>query len=410
MGVAEESTEARQTGGVPLLASLASGHMAIHWFQQLWPVIIPSIKTTFGLSDVQLGTLSSVRHFTGGPLWFPAGVFADVFRNWTTPILAGAIAIAGISHVLLGLSSNYAWLMLTVALLGIGPALWHPTALATLSLRFPERRGSAVAVHGVGASVGDTLAPLGIGALLLTLEWRNLLHLQVIPAILVALLLWRGLGTFYKSPTGSRPPLSSFWVEVKVLLRHRVFLAILGVNTLTGMGRLATLTFLPVYLQEHLGYSTFVMGFHIALLHMMGVVSGPGLGYLSDKFGRKTVLLPSLVLFGLLYLTLAGASSGIQLGLAVGALGVFFYALSTVTTATVMDVASARAQAATMGASSFLGQIFTIPSPIIAGFIVEGIGIKAVFIYASIVTLLSALLLAVIHVPRSTRPTPRMAG
>ena len=384
--------------------------MAIHWFQQLWPVLIPSIKTTFVLSDVQIGTLSSVRHFSGGPLWFPAGVFADFFRKRTAPILGGAIALAGVSHLLLGLSSNYFWLMVTVALLGIGPALWHPTALATLSLRFPERRGSAVAVHGVGASVGDTLAPLGIGALLLTLEWRDLLQFQMIPGIVVALLIWRSIETLYKSTSEGRPSLSSFWVDIKALFRHNMFLAILGVNTLTGIGRLATLTFLPIYLEEHLGYSTFVMGFHLALLHALGAVSQPGLGYLSDKLGRKTVLLPSLVLFGLLYMALAGAASGVQLGLAVGALGVFFYALSTVTTATVMDVASARAQAATMGATSFLGQIFTIPAPIIAGFIVEGLGIKAVFIFAGIATLLSALLLAVIRVPRSTRPTPRMAG
>ena len=55
------------------------------------------------------------------------------------------------------------------------------------------------------------------------------------------------------------------------------------------MGRIVIITFLPIYLQEHLGYSPFALGVYIALLHAMGIISQPILGYLSDRLGRKAV-------------------------------------------------------------------------------------------------------------------------
>lgn len=396
--------------GSHFLVSLALGHMSIHWFQQLWPLIIPSMKATFGLSNIQLGTLSSVKQFTTGPLVLPSGILADFFRRKTGLILAGAFLFMGVSHMLLGLTTNYFWLLLTAGFLGIGTVLWHPAAMSSLSLRFPQRRASALAVHGMGASVGDTLAPIAIGALLLVLDWQDLLKIQVIPGLLIAFVFWQGLRSLFQFQTASRPSLSNYWKDIKTLLKHRVVLAIMGVEIATGIARHSTLTFLPVYLQEDLGYSTFVLGFHITLLYAMGAVSQPVMGHLSDRFGRKAVLLPGLVIFGLLYLTLAVADPGIQLALVIGALGLFFYALTTITLATLLDVGSVRVQASTLGVTSFITQIFTLPAPIIAGFIVTGIDIKAVFVFAGIVTLVGALVLAAAPVPKTSGPPPPIAG
>ena len=173
------------------------------------------------------------------------------------------------------------------------------------------------------------------------------------------------------------------------------------------MARLSVLTFLPIYLQEDLGYSTFVLGLYLALLHAMGAASQPVMGYLSDKFGRKAVLLPSLVAFGLLYLALAVAAPGVQLSLVIGALGLFFYSLATVTQATVMDVASINVQASGVGVVTLVSLFLSLPGPIIAGVLVEEFGTQTAFLFAGVVTLLSASLLAVTSVPRSSIAAPR---
>ncbi len=400
----------RQSEGGFLLGSLSFGHLSIHWFQQLYPVIIPSVKASLGLTDVQVGALASVRQFTTGPLMLPGGMLADFFRSWTAVILAASFLFLGISYLLVALSPAYVWILPAVALLGVGSALWHPAAMGSLSLRFPERRGSALALHGVGASIGDTIAPIGIGGLLLVLAWQDLLKWHMVPAVLLALIVWKALGRIYSAEPTSRPTLGGYWTDMKSVARNRVVLSMVAVTSTTSMARISVLTFLPIYLQDDLGYSTFILGVYIALLHAMGTLSQPAMGALSDRFGRKAVLLPALMVFGLLYLAMAVAEPGVQLSLVIGALGLFFYALATLTQATVMDVASTNVQASSMGVSTVLGQVLSLPGPIIAGAIVSGFGTQAAFLYAGAVTLLAAAMLALIRVPRSSMPTPRMSG
>ena len=404
------TTSKRRARGASFLVWLALGHTAVHWYQQMWPVIIPSVKASLGLTDIQIGVLSSVRQFTSGPLGLPSGILADFFRKRTAVIFAVAFVFFGLSYFLVALAASFVWIVPAVALLGVGTALWHPAAVGSLSIRFPQRRGSALAIHGIGASLGDTTAPIAIGALLLGLTWQRLLELHMIPALIIALLLWRALGAHYKEMEGSRPSLNTYLKEAKGLVLHRVVLAIIGVNVLTGMARFSIVTFLPVYIQDDLEYSALGLGFFWGLLHAMGAVSQPIMGYLSDRFGRKVVLVPSLVVFGLLYLALSVADSGVQLILVIGALGLFFYALASVTQATVLDVAGANVQSSTMGITGMFSQFLSLPGPIIAGIFATQFGTESVFLFSGAVTLLAALLLAAIHVPRSSRPTPRILG
>ena len=67
------------------------------------------------------------------------------------------------------------------------------------------------------------------------------------------------------------------------------------VAMLRGMGFDALTLFTPIYLANELKMGDVRVGFHIALLTALGVIALPMLGSLSDKFGRKAVLLPGLM-------------------------------------------------------------------------------------------------------------------
>jgi DHA1 family tetracycline resistance protein-like MFS transporter len=169
------------------------------------------------------------------------------------------------------------------------------------------------------------------------------------------------------------------------------------------MARLVILTFLPIYLQEDLHYSSVALGVYIALLHAMGTVSQPVLGLLSDRFGRKAVLLPSCLLLGLFFSLLAVAPPGIPLGLVIVAIGLFFYTLFNIFNAAVMDVASSNVQAATFGLTSLITQLVVIPSPMITGYLIGGLGIKFAFILAGLFLLIAGLVLAPLQLYRGTQ-------
>lgn len=376
-----------------LLGVLTGGHFFIHWFQQFYPVVLPSLKVGLGLNDIQVGALNSARQFAMGTLDLPLGMLADSMVRYRALILASSLLFMGGAYLLMGIAPVFFWALIGSGLVGLGTALWHPAATASLSNRFPERRATALAVHGMGATVSDTLTPLGVGLLLVTFPLFIVLQLQIVPALLLGLLVWRGLAGYF-TETASSSSRSTQRREIVELAKNPVFIWVSAATGLLQMGRLVVQTFLPIYLQEHLGYSPFVLGFYIALLHAMGTVSQPVMGFLSDRFGRKAVLLPSFITLGLLFALIAVAAPGIQLALVIGAIGLFFYTLLNIVIAAVMDVAGSKIQASSYGLTSLVTHIIVFPTPMVAGYLVGEYGIKSAFLLAGAFLILGGLVVA----------------
>ena len=384
-----------------LLSVLTVGHFFIHWFQQFYPVALPSVKAGLGLNDVQVGALNSARQFIMGALDLPLGMLADSAVRYRGLILASALLSMGSAYLLMGAAPVFFWALVGSGLVGLGTSLWHPAATASLSNKFPERRATAIAIHGMGATIGDTLTPIGVGFLLVTFPWQIVLEMQIVPALLLGLLVLRGLvGLFADS--GSHFSRAAQVREIVELAKNPLFLWVSVNMGLLQMGRLIVQTFLPIYLQEHLGYSPFVLGFYIALQHAMGTISQPILGFLSDRFGRKAVLVPSFITLGLLFVLIAVAAPGIQLALVIGAIGIFFYTLLNIVIATVMDVAGAKIQASSYGLTSLLTHMVVFPTPMVAGFLVGKYGIGSAFLLAGAMVILGGLVVAPLRLYRGS--------
>ena len=384
-----------------LLGVLTAGHFVIHWFQQFFPVILPSIKTGLNLNNVEVGALTSAQQLIVGLGQMPFGMVADSMVRHRAAILALSLISMGAAYFLLALPL-FIWALLGSALIGLGTALWHPTAAASLSNRFPERRATALSIHGTGATLSDTITPLLVGVLLAHLSWQAATQVQLIPGLLCAFLLWRALAGVFGDAVSARRRVSAQFCDVVAVIKNPAFLGLSVATGLLSMSRLVILTFLPIYLQEHLHYSSVVLGFYIALLHAMGIVSQPVLGLLSDRFGRKAVLLPSCLLLGLFFSLLALAPPGIALGLVIFAIGLFFYTLFNIFNAAVMDVASSNVQAATYGLTSLITQLVVIPAPMITGYLIGGWGIKFAFVLSGIFLFIAGLVLAPLKLYRGT--------
>jgi MFS family permease len=364
------------------LAYLTGGHTLVHWYQQIFAVVLPSLAQGLGLGDVQVGYLQSARQLTGGTMTLPAGVLADAAGRRQAAILAATFAFMGLGYFVLGASGGLAGALLGAALLGVGTATWHPPAMGALSNRFPERRATVLAIHGMGATLADTLTPLAVGALLVTFAWQDVLRLQLLPALLVGALLWWGLAGQFRG-AAPRPARRAWAQDVRSILRSPAFIAMSLAQGLMTMARQVILTFFPLYIQIGLGRDAFELGIYVALLHGMGTISQPVLGVLSDRFGRKAVLIPSFVAQAVLYLLLGVMTPGWPLGLVVLAIGVFFYTLVNVTSAAVLDAAGARVQASAFGLTSVLAQVLVLPAPVLAGWLVARGGYPAAFVLAA---------------------------
>ena len=387
---------------VRLLGVLTAGHFVIHWFQQFYPVILPALKSGLNLTNVEVGALTSAQQVVVGLGQLPAGMAADSMVRHRGAILALSLVAMGAAYFLLGLPL-FIWALLGSALIGLGTALWHPTAAASLSNSFPERRATALSIHGTGATLSDTITPLFVGILLANLSWQTAAQLQLLPGLLFAFLLWRALAGVFSDSAAPRQRISAQFRDVAAVIKNPAFLGLSVSTGLLSMSRLIILTFLPIYLQEHLHYSSVALGIYIALLHAMGTISQPILGVLSDRLGRKAVLLPSCLLLGLFFALLAVAPPGIPLGLVIVAIGLFFYTLFNIFNAAVMDVAGSHVQAATYGLTSLITQLAVIPAPMITGYLIGGFGIKFAFVLAGIFLMVAGLVLAPLQLYRGTQ-------
>ncbi len=366
--------------------------MLMHFFQQGWYIVLPSVKATFGLTDIQYGAIESVRSAANTAVQVPSGAVADIMRKqWLIAGIGGLVGL-GAAYIVLGLAPSYGVVLLAAVLVGIGIALWHPPVLSVLSSRLAAKRGLALSIHGMGGNVGNTLGPLALGFIIGAIAWQTASWILAIPLLVLALLLWIVLR---KVPgvEGEKVGARQYFSSLAGLLRNKALLTIVIANGIRAMGTVSVFAFFSLYCREDLGFSDAKVGVFFMLMMVSGIASQPILGHLSDRFGRKAVLVPSSLLLGLFLILLIWSGSGFGLAAVAVCIGLFVYAESAVMQAAAMDVTPAHTGGTTVALLMGSSALFMIPSPTIAGLLSENFGIPSVFLYSGALMLVTSALL-----------------
>ena len=205
-----DSTAASQSsneGRTLLAATTVAGHGLKHLYAAAFMIVLPEIKAGLMLSNLAAGLLVTSRDVSAGIATMPAGFLADRFSSKWSIILTISMALLAIGYLAAGALERYWVVAISIVLFGIGVSLWHPSALASLSARFPTRRGFAISLHGSGGSAGEILGPLIAGGLLLLISWPKLFQLSFIP--LPSLPSWCGLPSGISRANRVSPPSKS---------------------------------------------------------------------------------------------------------------------------------------------------------------------------------------------------------
>ncbi|MBM4421101.1 MAG: MFS transporter, partial [Chloroflexi bacterium] len=257
-----------------LVGVVTGGHVVNHWYLSMLAVVLPTVRAALGLSEVQVGTITSASQLAIGLLNLPAGMLADALGRHRALFLGGSAFAGGLGYSLLGIAPSYGVALLCGALLGLSACTWHIVALSWLGTAFPDRRATVLAVHGTGATVSDTLSPLVVGALLGAFAWQSVLGWQLALGLVAALVIWWMMRPAFNAGPASTPmPIRQRLGGLRSILDNRTFVAIVLASSFNSAGRSVILTFLPIYLQEQLGYTSVVLGLHIALLNAAGILS-----------------------------------------------------------------------------------------------------------------------------------------
>ena len=393
-----------------ILGNLAIGHAISHWYNQSLFVILPIIQDSLNFSNVQLGALSTIRNISSGVANIPAGFAIDMAKNQWGLILTSCMFLSAISFTLVAFSPNYVILAIVMVIVSVPGTLWHMPAIAAISQRFPERRGFGLSIHGAGGNVGNIVGPLIAGALLGFMAWRQVTLFYVIPSLLVAAVVWwslRDIGTSDAAPN-EKKPLSTRVHDAGNLLRNRTILALMLVIIIRTMGFNSLNVWVPKYLHDSvskggLGMGVLMVGLNTSLLTGLGVISAPPLVFLSDRYGRKAVLIPGLAITALLALAIGHAGDALVLTLVILVIGLFTYSLAQILQATVLDHINRGTEGAAMGLILGSSGIIASFSPILAAVIVDEYGLSSVFYYNAALIAAAAAVLFLAPLKRPAR-------
>jgi MFS family permease len=398
------------------------GHSLTHWYPATFFMLLPIIGNEMGLTYSQIGFVMTCQYAAGAISNVPGGMLVDVWGK-KGQLMALSLFWVGFPYLMMGFSTEYWMLLLCVVFVGIGNNLWHPTAIPLLGRMFPQRKGLALSLHGMGGNVGDALAPLAVGALLTTLSWREIVVLNVVPGAAMAMLILFFMGTLTFAPK-AKPPhverslkadqaaapvlpanqsqsMGSYMAGLRALMQTPGLFLLTLSSGFRSMTQGTLLTFLPLYLANEMHYDVFWVGAGMALLQLTGFIAAPIAGHLSDTMGRKAILMSSFGMSGvvLLLMTVAGNSPWFVFLIAV--LGFFLYAARPIMQAWMLEATPKN-----MGGTA-IGLMFGMQSgaqaiaPILGGMVADRFGLLAAF-YVLAATIILANLM-VVWIPATTK-------
>jgi FSR family fosmidomycin resistance protein-like MFS transporter len=364
------------------------GHSLTHWYPATFYLLLPVIGRELDLSYSEIGLILTFQSLAGAISNLPGGMVVDMVGRKAL-LLAVSLFWIGFPYLLMGFSHSYWMLVGCVTLVGIGNNLWHPAAIPMLAQRFPARKGLVLSLHGMGGNVGDALAPLAAGALLAVVGWRTVVTMNVIPGAIMATLIVVYLGMRQPGEARLSAPAApskrrDYMHDLPLLFRNPVLLTLAASSAFRSMTQSALLTFLPLYLANEMNYSPLWTGVGMFAMQAAGFAASPIAGHLSDKMGRRQIVMSSMLMtcVVLVFMAFAGASSAFVLFIAL--LGFFLYAIRPVLQAWLLD-ATPSAMAGTS-----IGILFGVQSaggaigPIVAGILADRYGLISTFYFLAL--------------------------
>lgn len=392
------------------------GHSLTHWYPATFYLLLPLIGKELGLNYSQIGLIMTCQYIAGAVSNVPGGMLVDTVGKKGF-LMALSLFWVGFPYLLMGFTHTYWLLLVCISLVGIGNNLWHPTAIPTLAQRFPERKGLVLSLHGMGGNVGDALAPLAVGVLLATFTWREIVVMNVVPGVVMACLILLFLGTLrlgakHKQNSAAHESesegqsLGEYARGVRELFKNRTLMLLATSSAFRSMTQNALLTFLPVYLAYEAGYSPLWVGACMFVLQAAGFTASPIAGHLSDKMGRRRIVMASMAMTAvvLAFMAFAGRSQAFIFFIAV--LGFFLYAIRPVLQAWLLESTPKKMGGTSVGFLFGMQAVGASIGPLVGGLLGDKYGLMSTFYFLATTIVIANLFIFFMPTnPRSRNPS-----
>ncbi len=390
--------------------AIGAGHAMTHAYSAAFYLLLPFLAKDLGLSYSQVGLIISLRQLMSALVNLPAGAVVDTLGRRSL-FMSVALAWASLPYLVVGLTSSYTVILIAVGVVGIGSFLWHPAAITALSEMYPARRGYGLALHELGANLGDTLTPLAAGFLLAALNWRQTLLTVVAAGLLLTVVITRMMNHAHRqhgSPAVRALAVKDYISGLALLARNSRLLVLAMISGVRSMTQLGLSTFLPLYLVNVQHLPPALIGVYLAVVQGSGMIATPIAGTLSDRLGPKRVATVGMFSTSVIILAFAALNLGAAFVTALAVLGFFTYSMRPAIFRWAIGVVPREYEGTAVGMLFTTQALLPAAMPIVGGYLGDRYGLLSIF-YVIAATVLIANV-ALLFVPDAPRPAVPKRG
>lgn len=280
-----------------ILFAISFGHFLNDSMQAVVPALFPILEKTMNLSYMQVGWIAFALNMTSSIMQPVFGMYAD--KKPSPFLLPLGMFSSMLGMIGLAFAPNFIIVIISVLFIGLGSAVFHPEGARVAYMAAGAKRGLAQAIYQVGGNTGNSLAPIFTALIFVPLGQIGSLGFTAFAAVGIVLLIF--VSNWYRNElaTGAvrRKKRAALEAENAIVSTHIKFVILLLVFLTfvrswygAGIGN-----FYQFYLIEHYGLSIknaqyFVFAFMIA--GVLGTFFG---GPLADRFGKKTIIVFSML-------------------------------------------------------------------------------------------------------------------
>ncbi len=338
--------------------------------------LLPFLIAKFGLSLTQAGFLSTVMQLPA--LLNPfIGKLADRVSVRYFIILAPALTAIPMS--LLGVAPSYGVLLILLFLTGISVSLFHVPAPVMVYKVAGDKAGRAMSFYMTGGELARMIGPLTIIGVISILGFDDFYPVMIVGIIVSIVMFFKFKNIPIKIKSKQKSSIRRTCREMKGLL-----LPLSAILFVRGFMHACLTAFLPLYIMQQNG-SVWLAGIALSLFEGAGVVGILTVGGLSDRFGRKQLLLFCLVVAPCALLLFTVTSGWLQL------LILLITGFSLLSTTPIM---LAMIQEYSKDGSSAANGVFMMVSflarsavVVVVGFVADLVGLEKTFVLCGVIGL-----------------------
>jgi DHA1 family multidrug resistance protein-like MFS transporter len=331
--------------------------------------ILPEYAETFKVNYTLVGLVVAAFGIARMFLDLPAGFLAQRF-NKKNLMLLGLILVSS-SSIMAGFAQNY-WMLLVARIIeGLGSAIYVTTATIFIALvTTPERRGFLMSIYSGFLLLGSIFGPSFGGFIADTygitgpfFAYAIVSAIGIIPTLI--------LPHVNNSNNETNIKIQNLYHQAWNYARDPRFIPVLpSIFALFFIRTGVRSTLVPLFSLNDLGLNVFDIGILLTFAGIATACTMVPIGFISDKIGRRTPLLLSLIISAPVTLWIAFTNDFMQISLVMFVYGAII-GLSGPIAAYVTDIAPKEKLEIYMGVYRTVGDIGFVLGPLLMGLLVD---------------------------------------